>query len=230
MTDTATGVWHLLQQVWPSLGVSAVVTPLIVWYVKWLIEQTHAKRLEAWRADLKKNADVELARLRAALDETAARRQALTNGLTQRRFDAIAATVAPLRRLYRAVQVYVSVTGEVGGANRDADRKAVQTAQAQMLEVLDAQSVFLSAETAAQVDAIRRLCEKAARLFLHTVDIAHDMPSGSDVNMWMQITQQIEGDAPLAILTLERDLRALMGDHETMHAGQLTAAQPDRPL
>lgn len=91
-------------------------------------------------------------------------------------------------------------------------------AQEQLVAVLDEQAIFIDETSAAAVHSIRQQCEKAARLFLHFVDVAHDMPSGSDVKQWMAVVKVIEEDAPQAIRLLERDLRVLMGDATRSHA------------
>ena len=218
MSDAAVVVWSMLGSTALSGGATYVARTWIGTKLRSAIEAKYAKELEELKKELSLEREEAIERLRAGLSGDIARQQALNNTLVLRRFDAIGKIFAQLRRLHRAVQVYVTAVGQVGGDSRSAERKSVAEAQAALLLVLDEQSIFLSAPTAAQVNDVRILCEKAARLFLHMVDVAHDTPNGSNVDTWMSVVTQIEEDAPLAILMLERDLRILMGDTEPVSA------------
>ncbi|TPQ46722.1 hypothetical protein C2U71_07200 [Burkholderia ubonensis] len=222
-----------------SAGVSAALSVALVWLARtWIgerlrgaIQTEYAAKLETLKAQLKADADlqveshkatlnaqnaVELEKLRSALATAAAERNVQYGALVQRRFEAIAAVYASLRRLHRSVTSYVSPVGDVGGTARDAARTAVREAERNLIEILDERAVFLPRKSADLADGIRALCERSARQFLHGVDIANDMPSGADVQVWMKVTEQIEGDAVLAVKTLEMEFRTLMGDAEEL--------------
>jgi hypothetical protein len=215
-----------------SAGVSAVLTAALVWLLRiWIgermrsaIQAEYAERLETlkaqlqgdaavkletYKATLKGQGDAELEKLRAALAIAAVERNQKISGLIQRRFDAIAATYAPLRRLVDATAGYVQVI-DLAAESREHLRVAMAKVQADFDGVFDEQRIFLTTPLADQVARIRHLCITAARRFHHHIGDGTDPLADSDE--WLKVVERIESDAQLALSALEAGLRALMGD------------------
>lgn len=190
----------------------AVVWILRTWISERLrasIQAEYSRELESHKANLKAQADVELEKLRSTLAVAAVERNALINGLSQRRFDAIAAIHGPLLDLYDSVAELVHPVRFSGGVS-DADRQqAVAEAWRAFNQAFREQTIFLTTASAAMIVEIRQLLVSNANLFNLVVSNENHPDRTAK---WIEVHESVSGKVRAAIDVLENELRRLMGD------------------
>ncbi|WP_394475088.1 hypothetical protein [Ralstonia mannitolilytica] len=203
-----------------SAGSSVVLSGALVWLLRiWIgervrgaIQAEYAEKLESLKAALKAQGDVELEKLRSTLAIAAVERNALTNSLVQRRFDAIAAVHGPLLHFYRAVADLVDPVRLAGGPTDAERQKAVLDAWKSFNQAFLEQTIFLTAGTASMIAEIRQLLVSNANLFNMVVS---NERSPDRTAKWIEVHESVSGKVRKAISTLEAELRGLMGDKES---------------
>ena len=206
----------VLTLIW-STGCSAALSLALVWLLRtWIGERVrgsiraeYAEKLESHKAILKAQGDVELEKLRSTLAVAAVERNALTNGLTQRRFDAIAVIHGSLRNFYDAVAELVHPMRPAGGASEMERQQAVHEAWKAFNQAFREQTIFLTADSASMIVDIRQMLVSNANMFNWVVSNENN-PDRS--TKWMEVHDSVSRKVHDSIVVLEGELRKLMGD------------------
>jgi hypothetical protein len=199
-----------------SVSSSAAVSGLLLWITKtWIAERLknaikaeYDTKLESHKAQLKARSDVEIEKLKSALNIAANQRNTTFSHLHTRRVDVIANTYAKLKKLHDCVANYVKPFELSGERSKEDRRKDVLEASADFTPYYSQNQIFLSQPVAEAIRQMNQELISVSNLFIYTVDLA---PT-PDFKHWIKITEKFEGSVKDALAGLEKQLRQLLGD------------------
>lgn len=175
------------------------------------LEGEYDQKLETHKAQLKAQGDVEVEKLKSELSIAAAQRQALFSNLHQRRAEVITEIYALLKEAISALADYTKAFEPVGGPSREDRRKIAVDSYNEFARQFSTRKIFLPQEAAKKLDELNMEMKGAFINFMYGVDMMRDQ--GADVTRkWVDITEKIENLSKTALVELEQDFRALLGD------------------
>lgn len=215
-----------LSQVLTSAGLSAALVGFGAWLLRyWLsermkraIKSEYDQKLETHKAQLKAESDIAIEKIRADLAIKTAERQIQFTRLHEERAEVIAETYALLTDLHIKLGEYVKIFEPAGDKPKEERRKEVQGAHKAFIDYYPRRRIFLPPSAVKKIDDVNQESVSAFYDFFYQVE-AYQEKGSHDTRAWLEIFKKVRDQMPKALGELERDFRALLGDHsEQSHA------------
>jgi len=208
-----------IAEILASAVVSGILTASLIWLSKtWIserirnsIKSEYDQKLEAYKIQLKAQADVELEKLRAQLSTTAVEHEVKFSRLHERRAEIVAKIYALLKENHFRLCNYVKIYEPAGDDPIDVRRSQAVEAHKKFRSYYPKRLVFLPKSTAIKLEEIDVQTVKAFNEFVLSVD--KRSKSGVDTtDKWMEILDRVNVGIKEALGELEDEFRRLLGD------------------
>lgn len=193
---------------------------LLVWLAKsWISEHTKSSikheydmRAEAYKVNMKREADVEMERLRSTLSEAATEHSVRFAHLHVKRAEVIAETYELLADFVFAAQDYTKMFEPAGGTSKEERLAALSGAGESFYQHYRAKRLWLPKASAEKVKQIHDRLHRSTYLFVYAVHHAQEGYRREQLEAWKQVSETIQEISTEAMDELEREFRVALGD------------------
>lgn len=208
---------NFIAQVLASATVSTALSAILVWLTKtWIserlrgsIKSEYDQRLEAHKAQLKAQSDVEIEKLRSQLSISAAEHQVRFANLHEKRAEVIATTYSLLRELFNYLRDYIKIYETDRDQPKEQRREVTIGAIKKFRDYVEPHIIFLPANTAEKLNNIDAQLVNAFNEFVIKVERGRD--AGDN---WLAIVKRVGTEIPPAMRDLENEFRRILGESE----------------
>jgi hypothetical protein len=201
--DAATAIWI-------ALGGNAVFLAVVAFLGKSIITHWLNKDIERFKSDIRGAADIELAKLRGALEIAANEHSILLSRLQDNRAKVIDELYGRLAAAIEAMTRYLGVFGSLDNSPTEEKAKGAAEAINAFVEYFDQKRVWLPPECCAKVETLKQGLRQ--RFVEFDVNRGFGVKSGKPFSdewrkLWSDVTQDL---VPPAREALESEMRRLL--------------------
>jgi hypothetical protein len=193
-----------------SILSSGGVSAIIGFWIKTTIKHEYDVRLEAYKAQVRAEADSTLERLKADLQITANEHHVRYSKIFETQAQIISETYGKLIALRNAVARYVHPVSVENTPTLEERRKVVAAAHTDFQQYFEPRELFLPDETAKQIQEFSGKLHRTAFEFLYTVesDVGRHK---NKIEHWKEAWDFVEKDIPQLLGRLKSDFRDRLG-------------------